>query len=175
MSKDRRALTIRANGGVLLSIRSEVFVGAPYVEGGMMPLKTKVVGLWDTGASGTVITKETADKIGVKPVSRTLVHHADGSTERNVYLVDVTLPNDVAFPLLRVTEGDLAGFDVLIGMDIITAGDFSITNHGDNTVASFRVPSCHEIDYVREIELQNKNTTIAKYLPAPGSKRKKRG
>jgi uncharacterized protein YecA (UPF0149 family) len=44
----------------------------------------------------------------------------------------------------------LDGIDVLIGMDIITLGDFSVTNFQGNTCMSFRVPSLHQIDYVEE-------------------------
>jgi hypothetical protein len=35
-------------------------------------------------------------------------------------------------------------------MDVITAGDFSITNHGGRTVFSFRVPSMSVVDYVAQ-------------------------
>ena len=35
-------------------------------------------------------------------------------------------------------------------MDIITSGDFSITNKNGITVFSFRYPSITEVDYVQE-------------------------
>jgi hypothetical protein len=35
-----------------------------------------------------------------------------------------------------------------MGMNIISMGDFSITNLGGNTTMSFRVPSIQRIDYV---------------------------
>jgi uncharacterized protein YecA (UPF0149 family) len=35
-------------------------------------------------------------------------------------------------------------------MDIITLGDFAVTNFNGNTCMSFRVPSLHQIDYVEE-------------------------
>jgi hypothetical protein len=65
------------------------------------------------------------------------------------------LPNQVAFPFVKVTEGVLSGFDLLIGMDIITMGDFSITNVGGKTTFSFRVPSVKEIDFVSESKIQS--------------------
>jgi hypothetical protein len=37
---------------------------------------------------------------------------------------------------------------MLIGMNIITMGDFAITNHRGQTVMSFRVPSLQKIDFV---------------------------
>jgi len=39
-------------------------------------------------------------------------------------------------------------------MDVITKGDFVITNFNGNTVFSFRVPSCECIDYVEQINRQ---------------------
>jgi SEC-C motif len=48
---------------------------------------------------------------------------------------------------MKVTEGILGGFDVLIGMDIISQGDFAVTNFGGNTRFSFRVPSLEELDF----------------------------
>lgn len=37
-------------------------------------------------------------------------------------------------------------------MDIITTGDFAITNIGGNTTASFRIPSIEKIDYAAEAQ-----------------------
>ncbi len=37
-------------------------------------------------------------------------------------------------------------------MDIIALGDFSITNHEGVTCMSFRYPSCHELDYVKNLK-----------------------
>ena len=42
------------------------------------------------------------------------------------------------------------GPQVLIGMDIITLGDFAITNQNHTTTFSFRMPSLHTIDYQRQ-------------------------
>jgi hypothetical protein len=46
--------------------------------------------------------------------------------------------------------------DILIGMDIITIGDFSITNVDKKTVFTFRFPSIKTIDYVEEVNNLNK-------------------
>jgi len=64
--------------------------------------------------------------------------------------VDIGLPNKVIIQSVIAIEVDGLSIDcdALIGMDIITLGDFSITNHKGKTCMSFRVPSIHEIDYV---------------------------
>ena len=50
-----------------------------------------------------------------------------------MYLVDVLLPNDIIVKGLRVGDGEFQGFDMLLGMGVISLGDFHLTNDG-NTV-----------------------------------------
>ena len=38
--------------------------------------------------------------------------------------------------------------DILIGMDIISQGEFAITASQGNTKFSFQIPSTHDIDYM---------------------------
>lgn len=44
---------------------------------------------------------------------------------------------------VQVCDTDIGkqGLEMLIGMDIITLGDFSVSNYNDKTVFTFRVPS----------------------------------
>ena len=61
------------------------------------------------------------------------------------------LPNNLQIQNVMVSSGNLGeGVDFLIGMDIITLGDFSITNLNGNTMFSFRFPSCETINYVEQ-------------------------
>jgi len=109
------------------------------------------VAIWDTGATATMITKKVADECGLKPISLTQVHTAGGTRNANVYLVSVGLPNRVMIPNVRVTEGILIGeSDILIGMDIISQGDFAVTNYMGLTAFSFRLPSAELIDFVKQ-------------------------
>ena len=119
--------------------------------------------LWDTGATGSVITRKVVDECGLKPIGRANVHHAKGKSSTLVYLVSVFLPNKVCFQSLRVTEGDLPGdVEVLIGMDIIGRGDFAVSNKDGKTAFSFRMPSLERIDFVE----QAKNLAKTKSLPS---------
>jgi predicted aspartyl protease len=106
-------------------------------------------GIWDTGATGTVITQKVIDDCGLKPISMTKAHGADGEYDTEVYLIDLHVPNGVLFNSLRVTKGKLKGVDLLIGMDIIGKGDFAVTNHNGITCFSFRMPSSECIDFVK--------------------------
>jgi hypothetical protein len=108
-------------------------------------------GLWDTGATGSCVTPSMARKLNLVPVGVGNMTHAGGIRQSNKYLVDLFLPNNVHVPGVLVMElEDGMSFDVIIGMDIISRGDFSITNSEGKTTMSFRIPSVQCIDYVRE-------------------------
>ena len=106
--------------------------------------------IWDTGATGSVITKKVAQEFNLKPRGIVEIYTASGHEMANIYLVNIWLPGKVVFYNLRVTEGKLIGqCEVLIGMDIISAGDFAVTNYKGKTVFTFRVPSVGCIDFVK--------------------------
>jgi len=51
------------------------------------------------------------------------------------------------------TEGTLGDdIGILIGMDVISCGDFAVTNRDNRTVFTFRMPSIARYDYVKEHE-----------------------
>ena len=108
--------------------------------------------LWDTGATGSAITPAVAKLLGLIPSTKTNVQHADGISLQNVYFVNIYLPNKVVVQFVKVTECQnfVGKFDIIIGMDIISLGDFAITNVGQKTTFSFRMPSLHTVDYVKE-------------------------
>jgi len=108
--------------------------------------------IWDTGATGSVITENAAKALNLSPSGMTVVHGVNGEHQAPTYLVNIGLPPDVMFSGLRVTQGILGGYyDVLIGMDIIGAGDFAVSFCDQKTVMSFRIPPGKvATDYVAE-------------------------
>ena len=110
----------------------------------------KFVAIWDTGATGTVINQKVINECGLKPIGIAEVSTANDKRLSSVYFVSIFLPNRVFFPQLRVTEGTISEADVLIGMDIITRGDFAVTNSDGRTTFSYRWPSTERIDFVEE-------------------------
>ena len=81
------------------------------------------------------------------------------------------LPNKVQIPGVLVSEcSDANDFGVIIGMDIITQGDFSITNVDGKTIASFRLPSIETIDYVKVLQ-KLKYANIGRNDPCPCGKK----
>ena len=113
--------------------------------------------LWDTGATGSFLTAATVRELNLVPTGTTTINHAakTGETnnyESNTYLVNFFLPNHVLIYGVTVSEcEDIVGnVGAIIGMDIITRGDFSMTNVNQKTWVSFRVPSMQSIDYVEQ-------------------------
>ena len=125
--------------------------------------------IWDTGASGTVITQRVVEACGLRPIGMMKTFTANGERLSEVYLVRLALPNRLNVNALRVTHGELGpDTDVLIGMDIISHGDFAVTNQGGQTTFSFRYPSMQRIDF-----LASDKQKIQRNDPCPcGSKQK---
>lgn len=99
---------------------------------------------------------------------------ANGLRVSETFVVNIRLDNGVMFTPVQVTLADLApDTDALIGMDIITIGDFSVTNFRGTTVMSFRTPSLSEVDFVRQINTQNQRGA-PKFRPGPPQKKKRR-
>jgi len=93
-------------------------------------------GIFDTGASGTVISQRVASALGLKKIYKVTVQTANGEAEQDVHVVNVVLGNGVVFSGMMVTAAPLCGIDLLIGMDILRCGDFTISNrHGFLTVS----------------------------------------
>ena len=116
--------------------------------------------IWDTGATGTVITKGFAKKLGLKPVGIRRVKGVHEEKDVSVYLVDIYLPNKVLIQGVSVTEcqelNNKIQSELLIGMDIIGIGDLAISNYNGKTTFTYRVPSIEETDYVRRIRESKK-------------------
>lgn len=143
-------------------------------------IQKQVRAIWDTGATASVITESVVAALALKPTGMSHVHTASGPTIQNTYIVDIVLPNKLQVKDVTVTGAPVlsSGCEVLIGMDIICLGDFSITNFEGKTCMSFRFPSCHRLDYV---ETPQKGIKPPKNIPPgqPGSnvsrkKKKKR-
>lgn len=113
---------------------------------------TEVLSIWDTGASCTVITKKIAAQIGLIPTGKTNIAGIDHAAEANTFLVNVFLPNKVCMTYVKIAEvPDLTNnAGMLIGMDIIGSGDFSVYSENGKTVMTYRYPSIGGTDFVEE-------------------------
>jgi len=147
-----QAFTMKANG-LSSKIITDITVSAafdPAQPTNPLPASLPARALWDTGASRSVVSADVVRTLSLPAVGSINVHHGDGSSVRGTYLVNFQLPNGVGVVGILATEfpASHSDFSVLVGMDVISLGDFSITNVNKETVVSFRTPSCESIDYV---------------------------
>jgi len=104
--------------------------------------------IWDTAATSTVITPRVIDDLGLLSTGTVKVTTSGGPFKSTVYRIALVLASRIGISNLKVTEAPIVkGIDVLIGMDVITLGDFAISNAGGKTTFSFRSPSVEEIDF----------------------------
>lgn len=106
---------------------------------------------WDTGASTSCISTRIAADLGLLPERKATVFSADSVTETNAYRVNIILPNGHVCDDILVFGVALKNHnvDALIGMDIITQGDFSVSNYNGKTTFTFRIPSQGVIDFTK--------------------------
>lgn len=155
----RMAFTTRANG-LLRVLAGDVEVFPPFqplLPNQSPPQRIKCRAIYDTGATHSTISPDLVTALNLPSIGATEVGVGGGKVVAPCYLVNIGLPNHVMFPMVRVTSMALPnGAGALIGMDILSLGDFSVTNHQGKTTFSFCVPSLREIDFVAEIEESRK-------------------
>lgn len=108
--------------------------------------------LIDTGATHTCVSAELATELGLIAVGVTDTETAGGTNQVAIYVVDISMWDErVRFPKHKVFTANLTKqpeVEMLIGMDILLAGDFALTNQNGQTTMTFRIPSMTRIDFV---------------------------
>ena len=120
-----------------------------------------VPGQWDTGATNSSITHDVVKQLSLIPIGYVNNLTPSGNAYQKSYLLNITLPNHLNVTDVRVSESEIGaqGIGILLGMDIIRHGDFSISNYDGHTVFTFRYPSVACTDYVK---LRNTSYPIKK-------------
>lgn len=145
MDKNKRqtvAFTTKYNG-IAKALNTEIKVTSAHEQGNTLTLN----GIWDTGATHSSINKKYVEPLGLKPVGMCVVNTAGGSVNAYQYIINMTLPNKQMLTTM-VTATDLVNTDMLIGMDVISQGDFAISNFNGYTILNFRLPSVCDTDFV---------------------------
>lgn len=148
----QRAFTARSTWGLLGKLLSDVSISPQ----GQEKFK-QIKWIWDTGASSSCIDIKIAQDLGLISSDKITSLSAHWAEEKDVYFVDVLLPNNVRVNWIKAVECNLLnmGIGMLIGMDIICHGTFSVSNFQGRTAFSFSIPSVREIDYVPEANRLN--------------------
>jgi hypothetical protein len=147
-SPNRRVLRYRFIG-IPDRIATAVYL-YPTALANTVPLATK--GIWDTGAQKSVITPYMADLLEVRPINRITVGGVISKGPADIVMITLAIPNHGIYKNMEVavcpfnTNPD-SDTHMLIGMDIITQGDFVLSNGDGYTLFSFAAPpSSNKID-----------------------------
>ena len=98
----------------------------------------KIKALWDTGAMMTAITPEAAKSLNLVSYDRRKVKGIkDEITLAGIARVYIKLPNIPEIKCDVLICSLVKDIDLLIGMDIIKLGDFSISNGREKTLFTF--------------------------------------
>ena len=113
---------------------------------------------WDTGAQKTIITPYLEEILNLQPIYQVFINGVHGRNQSNIVLVDVEFPNGATFKNLEAAvcpfnNDPNSDLHMLIGMDIISQGDFVLSNGGGYTLFSFASPSFpYKIDLAAEMQ-----------------------
>jgi hypothetical protein len=146
-----QACTFKAKGRIDRFITPVVIFPPFDPKLGRPPKGYQALALWDTGATRSVIRPEIVAALALQATGTSQSHTAGGQTTSPTHVINIGLPNQTLIAGVLASENpNLNGFQAIIGMDVITLGDFAITSMGGQTWMSFRCPSVQHIDYVAE-------------------------
>lgn len=145
------AFTVRYQGRSL-RLMSEVEIFPAFEPPSPATQGKRYTALYDTGATHSSVSPKVVADLGLAAIRAGNVGVGGGMLPTTIHLVNIGLPNKAMFGMLQVSKVALhGGVDVLIGMDILGLGDFTVTHHSGNTTFSFCYPSRKDIDFVAEV------------------------
>lgn len=108
--------------------------------------RTKTYAKWDTGATQSCITERLAKLLGLSKSEKQKTIFFDGNmVERSTYEVLIKIGDYWINPLVvEINENDRFGF--IVGMDVISLGDFTVSTFDSMTTFCFRMPSKGHIE-----------------------------
>jgi hypothetical protein len=110
----------------------------------LLGVQAEIEAIWDTGATMTCIKPSLRDRLKLYPsnlVKPIIMSGIGGRIKAGGTLVSIWLAPNFVFELCPVYIADFPGDgELLIGMDIITMGDFAVCNADGKTSCSFAVP-----------------------------------
>ena len=121
------------------ALESYVAVGG---EGSMMAVNA----LWDTGSTESLISENIVKMIDPILKSKAKYVTKDSVIESEIYAVSLSLSEEITFRDVLMKKADLSekNVDIVIGMDIISRGDFEIRNYNKLVEFAFIIPPHNE-------------------------------
>ena len=97
--------------------------------------------MWDTGSNATILSTKLISELRPERFGQGGMTGIGGQSEGDTYLVHVSLPTGDVITYQEVYEANLGDYDAIIGMDIITRGNFHLDcDHGE-ILFSFELPN----------------------------------
>ena len=97
--------------------------------------------IFDTGATSSMISSDIARALHLQSIDTALVTGVHGTERVPIYTVDVRFKGGFILSSLKVSEaGAGAGFDILLGMDVIARGSMLLSSHDKRTLFAFFYP-----------------------------------
>lgn len=97
--------------------------------------------IFDTGATSSMISSDIARALHLQSIDTALVTGVHGTERVSIYTIDVRFKGGFTLSTLHVAEaGADAGFDLLIGMDVIARGSMLLSSHDKRTLFAFFYP-----------------------------------
>lgn len=140
-----RSFTVKSEGGLLRALGTPCHVSQAFdpANGVTDCARIQFDAMWDTGAAKSVITERVVEALGLKPIRKGFTQGVNGMGKSQAYVINLYLPSRIVMHELTVISSNPGNvwWNVLIGMDVIGAGDFSVRNINSKTEFSFSVPS----------------------------------
>ena len=97
--------------------------------------------LWDTGATISAITPKMVKELNLIPTGTISIRGVTGAQDVEFVLVTIELPNGIQRQNVKMAICDFsADIGIILGMDIITLGDFELLHGNNHTIFSFKSP-----------------------------------
>lgn len=121
-----KAILLKHFDGVVNQIETEVGLRSRFDGDGTQYHSYDAI--WDTGAMSSCLSPKIAEEIGLFPIDTILIRGVgnNATIRRPVYLVDLKVSSGMVIRGVKIIGVEIAGGDVLIGMDVISRGNFSI-------------------------------------------------
>ena len=146
-----RVLTYSSNK-IMNQLTSYVYVGK---EKDDLIDKNRFICIWDTGASVSCITSNIVEKYNLTSTGKSNFYTGGHRESKltDIYSINLMFRDDFVFNNLRVLKIEKHDvFDIIIGMDIISKGDFSVSNLNGKTSFSFRIPYFGTANFLNEYD-----------------------
>ena len=117
----------------------------------------KTFAVWDTGATHSVLSPKIVQELGLFPIDTCIVRGINHDQISDIVIASISLTSELFLTGRRFSVNNIPGADVLLGMDIITMGDFVINNADGQTLFSFVIPSFKDkISFSKKADSINK-------------------